>query len=195
MKFQEIEKEIIKKAFSLDKYLKTLEIDKINSNNKEDFETYQTNFNAFYKIRRNESWRKVYYEFLEKNKNNKDITFEDIITYLYKNTEEHNIEASFASKLLATINPNKPIWDENVLEYVIKEDRIKKFDDKKEKEKLEDTIKIYNDIEEKYKEYLNDKSIIRIIKKIKKILNEDKLTDTKILDYIIWTQRKGEKEI
>lgn len=195
MKFEEIERKIIEKAFDLDRYLKTLDINSINSTNKEKFDEYQKNYDAFYKIRRDENWRKTYFDFLEKNKNNKNITFEKIITYLYNNAEGKNIEASFSSKMLATINQNKPIWDSHVLEYIFDEDRIKEYENKKNTEKLEEAIKIYKAIEEKYKEYLNDKKIKKVIKQLRKILKEEKLSDTKILDYIIWTQRKDKKEI
>ena len=195
MKFEEVERKIIEKAFDLDRYLKTLDINSINSTNKEKFDEYQKNYDAFYKIRRDENWRKTYFDFLEKNKNNKNITFEKIITYLYNNAEGKNIEASFSSKMLATINQNKPIWDSHVLEYIFDEDRIKEYENKKNTEKLEEAIKIYKAIEEKYKEYLNDKKIKKVIKQLRKILKEEKLSDTKILDYIIWTQRKDKKEI
>lgn len=54
---------------------------------------------GFYIVRRNESWRKSYYEYFESVKNGKQ-TFENIITYLYESTG--NIELSFSSKMLAT---------------------------------------------------------------------------------------------
>ena len=60
---------------------------------------FQRTFNGFYIVRRNESWRKSYYEYFESVKNGKQ-TFENIITYLYESTG--NIELSFSSKMLAT---------------------------------------------------------------------------------------------
>jgi hypothetical protein len=39
--------------------------------------------------------------------------FEEVIWYLYEKTVQ--VEASFCSKLLCTIQPNMPIWDVYVL--------------------------------------------------------------------------------
>jgi hypothetical protein len=49
---------------------------------------------------------------MEEHKNT-PIIFKDALTYFYEKTRR--IEASFSSKLLATINPNMPVWDVNVL--------------------------------------------------------------------------------
>ena len=58
---------------------------------------FQRTFNGFYVVRRNESWRKSYYEYFESVKNGKP-TFKNIITYLYECTG--NIEPSFSVKCL-----------------------------------------------------------------------------------------------
>ena len=106
--FQKLKKEAIIKYLSLDKY-KYLNDNLYKCDTKE----YQTIFNSFYKVRRNANWRKIFYKYFESIKDTKDIKYEDIITYLYKETG--NVEASFSSKVLATINPNMPILDRNVL--------------------------------------------------------------------------------
>lgn len=191
--FKEVERTIIKNAFSLDKYLKTLEIVRIDK----DYEKYTKNFDAFYKIRRSTEWKKEYYEMLKENQNRKNITFKEIIEGLHSREKKYtnkNIEPSFSSKMLATINPNKPIWDKYVLKYAIDKDTIKKYENKKGEEKITLAIEIYKTIEEKYKKYLKDKEIQETIKQIRKILKEDNLTDTKILDYIIWINGKENNE-
>ena len=188
MKFEEVEKEIIKKAFDLDKYLETLEKDKMND--EKNFQSYKDNFTAFYKVRRNKDWRNEYYDFLKINKDRIDISFKEIIEGLNSKDKKYtnkNIEPSFSSKLLSTINPNKPIWDKYVLKYVIGEKEIKDYNNKKREEKLNKAIEIYETIEKKYKKELKNSETKKTIDKIRKILNEEKLTDIKILDYIIWT--------
>lgn len=55
---------------------------------------FQRTFNGFYIVRRNGEWRKIFYTYFERIKN--DIpSFENIITYLYENIG--NLEPSFAS--------------------------------------------------------------------------------------------------
>ena len=65
---------------------------------------FQRTFNAFYRVRRNEEWRKVYYHLFEELKD-KTPSFEYIIRYMFEKTG--NIEASFSSKMLATLHPEK----------------------------------------------------------------------------------------
>ena len=76
---------------------------------------FQRVFNGFYRMRqRPESFYRIYYEYLERNKDNGDLTFEDVVTYLYHETG--SIHASFSSKLLATVRPDMPVWDKFVLQ-------------------------------------------------------------------------------
>ena len=105
-------------ACSFDAYLKTQELH--NTNVSTDIK-YQKNYNSYYRVRRDRNWLKAYYDFMESNKNDQDISFEKIlreissVPHKAKNGTIKSIEASFASKMLATINPNYPIWDSQVI--------------------------------------------------------------------------------
>ena len=74
---------------------------------------FQRTFNGFYRVRRNAEWRKAYYDLFEKVKVNNP-SFEFIIKTMHEATG--NIEASFSSKMLATINPDMPIWNRYVVQ-------------------------------------------------------------------------------
>ena len=74
---------------------------------------FQRTFDAFYRVRRNEAWRGAYYDLFESLKTAETRCFSLIFEELYKRTG--NQEASFASKMLATLEPNQPIWDSAVL--------------------------------------------------------------------------------
>ena len=87
---------------------------------------------VFYLIRRNEAWRNIYYEYFERVKSEIP-TFSNIITYLYETTG--NIEPSFSSKMLASIFPEKPIWDR----YVVQNLNLK-LEGATKQEKLENAI-------------------------------------------------------
>src|SRR5699024_9184239 len=63
--------------------------------------------NGFYRIRRNEDWRKFYYENFEKWKNESTPTFPLILETFYRHTGR--VECSFSSKMLATLCPDFPI--------------------------------------------------------------------------------------
>ena len=74
---------------------------------------FQRTFNYFYKVRRNEQWRKIYYDIFQRLRD-KNPSFDEIINEIFEKTGR--VEASFSSKMLATINPNMPIWDQYVLD-------------------------------------------------------------------------------
>ena len=143
---------------------------------------FQTKFNAFYRVRRDDRWRKVFYTYFESIKNKKDITFEEIVSYMHRKTG--SIEASFCSKLLSTINPDMPIWDQFVLSNL-----DLKVKGSTKKEKLKDTIRVYNQIVEIENNKLKEKDIQKSIKEFKEYFPEYKLSDIKILDYILWNSR------
>lgn len=143
---------------------------------------YQKNYNAFYVVRRNEKWRKKYYCFLEQNKDNSNINFETIIRYLYDETG--NVEPSFSSKMLATIHPNMPIWDQ----YVLKKLHLKLEGNTKE-EKIENAIIIYNQIVAWYKMSLQEDTIKVAIQQFRDIVKTYKISDVKVIDFILWGTR------
>lgn len=87
-------------------------------------EDYRKNFVAYYKVRRDKDWLDKYFKYLQDNKQNKSLTFEEVFDFL--SSIEHNTkygkkcteEVSFSSKLLATINPEYPIWDSRVIKFL-----------------------------------------------------------------------------
>ena len=92
-------------SMGLDKYQYIMK--KVREINVSSDAEFQKTFNGFYIVRRNETWRKIYYGFFEQVKTETP-TFAEIITYMYETTR--NIEPSFSSKMLATLCPEKPIW-------------------------------------------------------------------------------------
>jgi len=74
---------------------------------------FQNLFNGFYKMRqRKEDYYKAYFKYLEENKNS-PVKYADVLMHFY--TKFKRVEASFASKLVATIDPSRPIIDKYVL--------------------------------------------------------------------------------
>ena len=101
----------IAESMGFDKYKQIIEmVRKTDVSSDSDF---QRTFNAFYRVRRNAEWRKAYYDLFETAKDSNP-SFESINRTIYEATD--NIEASFSSKMLATINPDKPIWDRYVMQ-------------------------------------------------------------------------------
>lgn len=143
---------------------------------------FQRIFNGFYIVRRNESWRKSYYEYFEDVKNSKP-TFEKIITYLYECTG--NIEPSFSSKMLATIFPEKPIWDR----YVVQNLNVQLVGTTKE-EKLNNAISLYADMEKWYADFVKTAKGEECISEFDRVLPDYRgISSIKKIDSILWSIR------
>lgn len=140
---------------------------------------FQRAFNDFYRMRqRPESFYKIYYEYLERSKDNDGLTFEDVVTYLYRETG--NIHASFSSKLLATVKPDMPVWDKFVLQNLGL--RAPYY---YEKERLQKTIQLYDRI---CKWYTTAEASEKLIVFDEKFPNSN-ISDVKKVDFILWATR------
>ena len=86
-------------------------LSKVNVSTDRDF---QKHFNHFYRMRqRTPLYYETFYSKLQTNKGDRSLTFKEVLDYLYEKTGR--IEPSFSSKLVATVNPDMPVWDKMVL--------------------------------------------------------------------------------
>ena len=137
-----------KRAQDIQHYMNIMS--KVKTVNVADDQDFQREFDFFYKVRRNAEWRKVFFEIFERKKK-KNCSYKEIITELYEGTGQ--VEASFASKMLASIDENMPIWDSKVL------DRIRiKSSNKRGQQKLEETIELYDVIVQWYSDLKANKA-------------------------------------
>lgn len=144
----------------------------------------QKKFTGFYKVRRNKEFLDMYYKYMESNKYNENITFEDTLKYIY--SQVNRIEPSFSSKLVATINPNMPIWDSIVLDNLnLKAPQSYKSDDYR----IEKIIRIYNQIVEYYEKALHDNRIEKLILMFDHMYPDANISKHKKLDFILWKNR------
>lgn len=160
---------------------------------------YQKNFNNYYRIRRDEQWRQAYYRYLEDNKHHKDITFKQILRYLSevphivricgKNPDgiARTVEPSFASKMLATINPDHPVWDSQVLRFLGR----KVPEGLGRCEKIETCVRIYGEVEQEIGEFIGSaqgKACIELFDKTFPGCRD--FSDFKKMDYYMWNLGK-----
>ena len=74
---------------------------------------FQERFNVFYRVsQRSKAWHTVYYRLLETSKVT-GAEFAGVLDALWEETGRY--EPAFASRLVATVDPAKPIWDRFVL--------------------------------------------------------------------------------
>jgi len=180
----------IKKALrevkdGLRKYVKIMELfrdKKIKiSENKE----YQKLFTGFYRIRGNPEFFDGYYGFMDKHRDNVP-SFEDTLDYLYK---FGRLESSFASKLLATIDPKLPVWDKYILfHFGLGNQRTSTKMDKQKRINHANTV--YNKLQQGYKNFFTTEESRLWIELFDEHYPEYKeLKSIKKIDLILWRIR------
>ena len=141
-------------------------------------ECFQKKYDGFYRVRRDQDWREHYfkwmYEYFDTNP-----SFEEVLTAL--NSFEKTggkIEASFASKLLHTLNNDLPIWDSKVMA------KMKQFGVVKKTtfHSIKECVDAYESICEWYRSS-NAKNYVDCFNS--EFKNED-ISDTKKADFILW---------
>ena len=143
---------------------------------------FQRFFNGYYRIRRNEEWRQHYYSLFRKAQE-EHYSFEQIIRELFRLTG--NVEASFSSKLLATIDASKPIWDQYVLRGLGLE-----LTGKTQEERLQNAVILYDRIMMWYNDYLHTTEARENIIEFDRFLPDYTwISDTKKIDCLLWSKR------
>ena len=165
----------------------------LSSNSKEAKE-FRSKFKGYYRVRRNDEWSKLYFDYFQNNKNNHNITFNEIIDYCYNNMKtnkgNHNpIEASFSSKMLATIHPEKPILDSQVLANM----GLRIPDTLKGDKKLKRAKEIYEIIERRYIAYLKTFESETVLSIFNELFPDYKgFSKTKKIDFFLWSMDRKE---
>ena len=148
---------------------------------------FQRTFNAFYRVRRNEAWRKRFYDLFEECKNKEDLSFEYILRSLYSLTG--NIEASFSSKMLATLNAQMPIWDSIVLSRL----QIKPTTSTDKEMRILDAIEIYKNIAYRYDGFLQADKAQEVLDKFDEAFPEyENFSEIKKIDFLLWGDKDAE---
>lgn len=177
---QKLLEQRLAESLGLDRYaeiMKTFRSTDVSTN-----EAFQKNFNAFYMVRKNAGWRGIYYQLFEQAKH-ESMSYEDILEALYEKTGM--VEASFASKMIATLDDQCPIIDQ----YVLKNLGLTIAGTGKEA-RLHSTIQIYYELCDWYDSYLETQEAGENIACFNRMLpGYAWISDIKKIDYLIWTSR------
>lgn len=147
-------------------------------------EEFQRTFNGFYRVRRRKpDFYKALYHFLESHKNKK-ITFVEVLQYFYD--WFGRLEASFSSKVVATINPDMPIWDSEVLKRL--KIKIPAYT-LSPTERFVQTVEKYNQIILWYENYIRTADAKNMLEAFRKEIGITNITPTKKIDFILWQTR------
>jgi hypothetical protein len=146
-------------------------------------EDFKRVYNNFYRMRQRPAmFYNTYYQFMEDNKQS-GVNFEKTLTYFYETLGR--VEASFSSKLVATINPKMPVWDKYVLENLGLTPPSSTS-----KNRLEALVNIYDKITEYYDEYLGSEKCMYELEYFDKLFpDQNSLSKLKKIDLIRWQTR------
>ena len=98
---------------------------------------YKRKYREFYGFRIDAS---LYFRILEREKSNLSVCFNDVLREL----SEKRVQISFASKLVATINTDRPVYDSHVREdFAAHGVRFGTYNGKQMEQKLKNAIKNY----------------------------------------------------
>ena len=197
IKIENVEKTLEKSledACGLTTYRKTLELDSIMDKD------YRKMFTSYYRIRRDSEWLESFYSYMYEIKDREDITFEEILCKL--SSWEHSvkvsgknpngcartIEVSFSSKLLATISPDNPIWDSQVVKAL----NIKIKEKGEWGERIKAYAHAYGELKKAVQEYINSDDGKKAIELFdNKFPNYADVSDYKKIDFYLWNLGKN----
>lgn len=192
---------LIKKQFDLDIYEEIIkEPDPSNTE-------WQKKFNNYYDvIKRDKKWQNAFYkvfkEYLDNKKANskrkQSDLFEEVLTALKERLDKSGtkntsrVEASFCSKMLATIYPEKyPVIDENVFSKM----NFKLKRNGKTEDRIRADVEEYNKLCERYFKFI--KNHAKEMQHARALFESSfpeckKYSDIKIIDFFLWKTKSDE---
>jgi hypothetical protein len=142
---------------------------------------FQRTYNGFYRVRRNAEWQAHYYCLMEESKG-RGLKFSDALHILKEQTSKY--EASFASKIVATLHPNKPVLDK----YILKNCELKlPFPQASNREAKINYI--YNKLCDEFEKYMRQPIAELTCNKFSFMYPWAKISNLKKVDFVLWQIR------
>jgi hypothetical protein len=142
---------------------------------------FQRKFSGFYRVRRGSQWIEHYFCLMQSSKPN-GIDFPNALQELHRLCGQ--IEASFSSKLVATLDPSKPVIDKFVLKYFgIRLPR------RHTKDRESKTIELYRDLCDKYSALTQCPTGKLIREAFDRRYPDLQISELKKLDFVLWQLR------
>jgi hypothetical protein len=142
---------------------------------------YRRRFNGFYRVRRATEWQDTFYRLLQRTKA-KPVTFGQVLRALHRATGRY--EASFATKLVATIRPEMPVIDSVVLKNLgLSLPRHNVPDRLARLQRLHETLR------SRYRAFLQSDTGRYLVKRFRQKYPGARISNVKMLDLVLWQTR------
>jgi hypothetical protein len=139
---------------------------------------FRRRFNRFYRVRRGREWQDTFYGLMGRAKKER-LEFRTVLDAIHRATSRY--EASFASKLVATLDPSKPVIDAFVLRNVglrlpphAAADRAERIDE------------IYGELISVFSTFLSGERGSYLISAFGRTYPDARVTNVKMLDLVLW---------
>jgi hypothetical protein len=143
---------------------------------------FRKSFNGFYRIRQKPAvWYDAFYELLDESRS-QPVDFPTTLRSLYEATDRY--EASFASKLVATLNPHMPVIDSIVLKNL--NTRLPYQNDP---DRFDTICALHEEINRCYSEYLQSEQGKYLVSQFQNAYPNAEVTEVKMLDLVLWQSR------
>jgi hypothetical protein len=142
---------------------------------------FRRRFNGFYRVRRGRDWQDSFFDLLERKKG-QTIPFAEVLDTLRRTTGRY--EASFASKLLATIDPNMPVIDSIVLRNLNL--RLPASSSKQRTARIQE---LHNRLVACFKDFLATETGRHLVERFHTEYPTANITEVKMLDLVLWQTR------
>jgi len=142
---------------------------------------YRKRFNGFYRVRRGQDWQDKFYDLLEAKKG-QTVPFAEVLDTLHRTTGRY--EASFASKLLATIDPRMPVIDSIVLRNL-----NLRLPAASSKQRIERIQQVHSRLVTCFEEFLSTEMGRHLVERFRAEYPAANITEIKMLDLVLWQTR------
>jgi hypothetical protein len=153
--------------------------------------TYRSNFTRFYRLRfpRTDCYDH-YFDLLERSKHAPELSFVEVLAELQNKTGR--IEASFASKLIATVDPSKPVIDRIVLARM---GYRLPYHYESESTRMQKVVDLHQQLVSRYEELIQDSRFDELKRRFTTVYQSYEFTDLKMLDLMIWEWGKPVQKV
>lgn len=142
---------------------------------------FRRRFNRFYRVRREAAWRDAFYRIMARAKRDQ-LQFQAVLDLLREATGR--LEASFTSKMIATLQPSKPVIDSVVMRNLgmrlpppTASDRVAKI------------CKLHQRLEQMFTVFLHTEDGAYLVAAFNRMYPNAMITDEKKLDLVLWQTR------
>lgn len=143
---------------------------------------YQKRFAGFYRVRRNATWRASFFETLELAKR-RPLVFEEALRALHVATGR--VEASFASKLVATVDPLQPVIDSVVLRNL-----GLKLPAAGAPDRLRAIANLHTQLSDLFASFLASEPGRALVTQFRRAYPDAGISEIKMLDLVLWQTRE-----